>query len=721
VRALHQVRSVAHDHLSPRRPPSTAATDSRAPSGSAAPADDAFPLRPHSRYATIPFMLPQGWDRRTIVFLAFVLFVLIGPKLAPAQVFDLDRDRVPMAELNGLMRFHTGDDPRWADPNFDDSSWPLIRSDRDWGQQGYQGYSGVAWYRFRVNLPPERRQIAIYVPHLLTSYQVFAQGRLIGQVGQLPPHEKHYGGAARSSFPIPFDPSNPDRHLVIAVRVWQSALMARAFGGGFWGEPPRIGAAETLQDLRSLKMKEQVWRLSATSYQFALELLAGLAALTLFCLRPKEWEYFWFGAYEILNGIAPCIDTYRFFHILPEISFNVAETVLGSAGALCFLGFLFKILGSRNSVIYPIAVSGSLIMMCLSIFDNLGILPSRSAAAIATIWIATSVWQIVLLIEGSLRRSRDAILILVSDGLWTICGAIQVVGTALAEYGHPFLSRHLNLFGPVVDWPFPISTSDICNVIVDISLFTILILRFARSRRDEERMSSELEAARTVQQVLIPEEIPSIPGLALECVYKPAGQVGGDFFQILPTPNNGALIVIGDVSGKGMPAAMAVSLLVGTVRTLAHYTQNPAEILSAMNQRMLGRSKHGFTTCLVLRLDQDGAATISNAGHLAPYQGSKELPVESGLPLGLAAEAEYTESTFHLDPDGELTLVTDGVAEARAKSGELFGFERTASIAILSAQHIAATAQAFGQQDDISVLKIRRQPVPEPTLYPIGA
>jgi serine phosphatase RsbU (regulator of sigma subunit) len=265
-----------------------------------------------------------------------------------------------------------------------------------------------------------------------------------------------------------------------------------------------------------------------------------------------------------------------------------------------------------------------------------------------------------------------------------------------------------------IRWPFPTNAYFLVGDFELVAVLVILVLRFARTRRDEERMTSELEAARTVQQVLIPEEIPSIPGLALECIYKPAGQVGGDFFQILPTANNGALIVIGDVSGKGMPAAMAVSLLVGTVRTLAHYTRSPGEILTAMNQRMLGRSKDGFTTCLVLRLDPDGAATVANAGHLAPYLGCTEVPIESGLPLGLAAQAEYAESSFHLDKRGEITLVTDGVAEARAKTGELFGFERTASISILSAAQIAATAQAFGQQDDITVLKIRRLPVSEP-------
>jgi serine phosphatase RsbU (regulator of sigma subunit) len=287
----------------------------------------------------------------------------------------------------------------------------------------------------------------------------------------------------------------------------------------------------------------------------------------------------------------------------------------------------------------------------------------------------------------------------------------------IASLGIPGLTfSDFAWFRSLFNWPFPVSVLDVTNLFMQLSILAILLMRFVRARRNEQNMASELEAARTVQQVLIPEEIPAIPGLAIECIYKPAGQVGGDFFQILPTPNNGALIVIGDVSGKGMPAAMAVSLLVGTVRTLAHCTQRPGEILTAMNQRMLGRSKDGFTTCLVLRLDADGAATVANAGHLAPYLGCTEVPVESGLPLGLAAQAEYTESSFQFDTGEQLALLTDGVAEARAKTGELFGFERTASIATLSANHIAATAAAFGQQDDITVLKIRRVAVSEPAL-----
>ena len=184
--------------------------------------------------------------------------------------------------------------------------------------------------------------------------------------------------------------------------------------------------------------------------------------------------------------------------------------------------------------------------------------------------------------------------------------------------------------------------------------------------------------------------------------------MGGDFFQILATPDGGVLAVIGDVSGKGMPAAMTVSLLVGTVRTLAHYMQSPGEILAAMNQRMLGRSQGGFTTCLGLRADDDGTLTIANAGHIAPYIAGKDLPLLNGLPLGIAADATYAEGSFKLAPGEQLTLLTDGVVEARDKAGALFGFEATATLSTQSAEAIAEAAQSFGQEDDITVLSITR-------------
>jgi hypothetical protein len=245
-------------------------------------------------------------------------------------------------------------------------------------------------------------------------------------------------------------------------------------------------------------------------------------------------------------------------------------------------------------------------------------------------------------------------------------------------------------------------------VVLGAATLVIFVRDLIEDRRAKQRMAAELEAARSVQQVLIPEEIPAIPGFTLQCVYRPAGQVGGDFFQILPIKNGGVLVVIGDVSGKGMPAAMTVSLLVGTVRTLAHYTQSPGEILAAMNQRMMARSSGGFTTCLVLRADADGKLTVANAGHIPPYLAGKELPLESSLPLGLAADTVYAEAVFQLSANQQLTLLTDGVVEARDKAGVLYGFERAADLSIQPAEAIATAAQAFGQDDDITALTLAR-------------
>jgi hypothetical protein len=255
-------------------------------------------------------------------------------------------------------------------------------------------------------------------------------------------------------------------------------------------------------------------------------------------------------------------------------------------------------------------------------------------------------------------------------------------------------------------WSF-ISTA---ITLLGAALLSLFVRELIFDRREKQRMDAELESARAVQQVLIPEDVPPVPGFVIHSVYKPAGQVGGDFFQTMPTKDGGVLVIIGDVSGKGMPAAMTVSLLVGTVRTLAHYTQSPREILTAMNQRMLARSRGGFTTCLVLRADPDGKLTLANAGHISPYVAGAELELENGLPIGISADACYPESMFQFAPGEQLTLLTDGVVEARDKAGMLFGFERTCTLSMQSAEAIARAAQDFGQDDDITVLTLTRTP-----------
>ncbi|MGA8041797.1 MAG: PP2C family protein-serine/threonine phosphatase [Terracidiphilus sp.] len=253
-------------------------------------------------------------------------------------------------------------------------------------------------------------------------------------------------------------------------------------------------------------------------------------------------------------------------------------------------------------------------------------------------------------------------------------------------------------------WPYPVFVV----ILLGSVILAVFVRDLIRDRREKMRMAAELAASRAVQHVLISEVTPATPGFEIESIYKPYGEVGGDFFQILPRSDGSVLIAIGDVSGKGMPAAMMVSLLVGAFNALAETTTSPAQLLAGLNRRILGRSHGGFTTCLILHASPDGTCTAANAGHIPPYLNGKELACENNLPLGLSAETHYCEFIFQASHDDKLTLLTDGVVEARSHSGELFGFERTAALASRTAESIAQAAQAFGQEDDITVLTVMR-------------
>jgi sigma-B regulation protein RsbU (phosphoserine phosphatase) len=663
-------------------------------------------------------MLPRGWDRRTTVFLAFALLFVISTNLAPAQVVNLQDGHVLMTELTGPWKFHTGDDPLWSDQRFDDSAWPMLDSDKTGLPSGELSGSFV-WYRTQITF--RGSGLALEMPSIRgVPYEVFVNGERIGGFGRLPPKPYLEGGPGQI-FAIPAKATGKDGRLVVAVRAWYSdSSQALLFPPHIPAQMeqvrwtfPMIGDSAFLWKLKSLESHDNFWRAGVRSLQVPLELLGAFAGFLLFALSRFEREYLWYGTLQLNSAAYDALVVYIGGAAFPSTATHVIFLLGNGLFTFFLLLFVFDFLAVRKNWMYRVAMTSAVIKLVVC---PLLVMQGTAATGRAIHDIAEIVCEFCLvsiLMAGVRRRNQDAQLLVIPVSL----EALSSVAYISIDWAGRLGVRHVDTIASfvkfTVQWPFPFSFFDAAQVFFAFSMMVLLIFRFVRVRSVNREFASELEAARTVQQVLIPEQIPAIPGLALECIYKPAGQVGGDFFQVLPTTNNGALIVIGDVSGKGMPAAMAVSLLVGTVRTLAHYAQSPAEILNAMNQRMLARSKDGFTTCLILRIDPGGAATVANAGHLAPYVNAQELSVDHSLPLGISAEAVYSESTFRLDAGQELTLLTDGIAEARSKSGELFGFERTASISILSAQHIAATAAAFGQQDDITVLKVRRCPVPE--------
>jgi len=234
--------------------------------------------------------------------------------------------------------------------------------------------------------------------------------------------------------------------------------------------------------------------------------------------------------------------------------------------------------------------------------------------------------------------------------------------------------------------------------------------RHIRAEAEKASLEGEMSAAREVQRVMVPEDLPRIPGYAVESVYRPAAEVGGDFFQVIPLKSGRSLAVIGDVSGKGLRAAMVVSMIVGTLGTVSGYTEEPAEILDELNRRLCGHMQEGFATCQIVRLEEQGSLTIANAGHLPPYMNGAEITFPGSLPLGLTETATYEQTSLQMTVGDAIVLLTDGIAEAHNDQRVLLGFTRIESMltAGATARNIAEAAQQHGQNDDITALRVAR-------------
>jgi hypothetical protein len=643
--------------------------------------------------------------RLPLLFACLTFLLSLSTGHLRAQTFNTQTGRQNITSLDGLWRFHTGDNPAWANPNFDDSQWPLLRSDKPWSTQGYPGYGGYAWYRFQVVVPPGEGNLSLSLPPIVTSYQVFVDGKLVKTVGRMPPD-----GTGTMALPtivsLQVAPSQDTRSITIALRVWHWHGWSNYQGGGPQRGGGLVGQSVLLQRRTELSHDSRLLS-NGGDYTLALvEGIAGLLGLLLFLIRRTEWEYLWFAGNALLNAV---IFMYRiYWHLVPVaiITRDWVNNVLLLASALFFIAFLTSLLRARRTVLLYLAIAASFLQILNYTFLEIGLYPVGWTNLVSAILYAVIlVWAAGLLIRKSRAGLPDAKLLLAPVLLALTLNPVESAlwGTYQLGWQKTVPTSSINLFTR----PFAFTMDDTVEILFLLAMLAILINRFARTRREEQRLASELEAARGMQSLLVPATPPVTPGFTVESVYLPASEVGGDFFQILPGDDGSLLIVVGDVSGKGLKAAMTVSTIIGALRN--EKERRPAEVLRNLN-RVLHGQVSGFVTCCATLIAADGTMTLANAGHLSPYRNGEEMAVDSGLPLGIVAEGDYSETHYQLAPGDRLTFVSDGVVEATNDKRELFGFERTQAISSQPAASIAETAKQFGQEDDISVVGIQYGP-----------
>jgi serine phosphatase RsbU (regulator of sigma subunit)/predicted ester cyclase len=252
--------------------------------------------------------------------------------------------------------------------------------------------------------------------------------------------------------------------------------------------------------------------------------------------------------------------------------------------------------------------------------------------------------------------------------------------------------------------------------------------RLEQEVRERERVEQELQVARRIQQAALPSEVPTLEGWQITPFYQPAREVGGDFYDFHLLSEGRLGLVVGDATGKGVPAALVMSTTCGMLQLAAEASDSssPGEVLERVNKTLLTRIPTSmFVTCFYAILEpKSGRLAYANAGHDLPYlrrhSGNAEELRARGMPLGLMPGMGYEENETFLEAREAALFYTDGLVEAHDPKGEMFGFPRLQALiaehadeersleTFLLEELYSFVGEGWEQEDDITLLTLRR-------------
>jgi sigma-B regulation protein RsbU (phosphoserine phosphatase) len=631
--------------------------------------------------------------RSAVYFPAILCFLILFSFPVVAQMVEIAQWPDGSIHLNGAWRVHSGDNPAYARPDFDDGQWPTVSfTDQS------QAKAGWRWYRLRVKLPAQHPPLALLIVGGDGTYEVYANG------------ERLAGPKLKSSLLMTYPKERtialPDTggEAAIALRTYVPETSMFHADRGAWKVD--VGTAAAIENVRRTAESDRLNQAIPGVVINLLVGLAGLAVLALFWFERQHREYLWLGLFLILLGIGTGL--FELAAVSSFLPFSANWFLADPTECLCTIAlieFTFSFVGQRVSRAWRLYEALLLVIPLLVTYSAWHGIITRAFVNLVEVLVLTpaGIGLPILLLVWFRRGNSEAGWLILPTLLSMTALALNDVAIVAGYFGW---MRGAWLLRSPVFGEFTVQSFDIADLLFLLAISIVIFFRFTRVSREQARSAAELNAAREIQQRLVPVSLPAVAGYQIEAAYLPAEEVGGDFYQILEQEDGSILVVVGDVSGKGLKAAMTGALAIGALRTLASEGLGPAVLLARLNLQIVGTHEAGFITCICARISaREGAVTIANAGHLAPYCSGKELVLDPGLPLGIV-ETEYSESTFPLAMDDMLTFLSDGVVEAMNSNRELFGFDRTRQISGHSARSIAEAARQFGQRDDITVLTL---------------
>ncbi len=502
---------------------------------------------------------------------------------------------------------------------FDDSGWQKL------APQGNDGCAPACWYRLRVDLPPPHEPLAFFLEASQGVAEVYVDGRRAGDL-----HFTPWWLEREPSEHVVAIPGESGA-VVLAIRIHVPRVADDPFDATRLRAS--IGSPEMAQWESDLNQED---RLLGFTFSGAVNLaivIAGAGVLLLFFTQRSQREYLWLGLYLVLLGSSFGLLSASTNAIVPGIANDLYADPAIYLFVVAQVEFTYAFIGRRLNRAWRVYEGLLLAGVVGAVLCATRVLPDGVYFFFeSAVTLPVAIALPLVLLYWSRKGNHEARWLIVPS----LFPAAGVTITNLPQFAGSlgwdvnWLTRPLYLWGDIRLFAY-----DLADVIFLLAIGVVMFFRFSRLAGEQARSAAEMNAAREIQQQLVPAALPTLPGCELEAAYLPAAEVGGDFYQVLRQPDGSSLIVVGDVSGKGLKAAMTGALAIGALRTLAAEMVSPAMLLTRLNQQIVsgaaGRVHHlpvrlscgGWEDCAgerrasaaVSERRRDGAGGEFAAGH----------------------------------------------------------------------------------------------------------
>ena len=525
-------------------------------------------------------------------------------------------------------REHDGDNPAWAQPNFDDSGWKTVELD-DLGAATL----GTRWYRLQVQLAPNHPHLHVLIAGGEGTYEMYVNGQQVQGTEMRP-----LFGVTRPTERV-YSVRDEDTELTIALRTsanptytgWYLPLFLTA----------TLGSPGSIDNERRAMESQRLYAALPSIAINLLVMLAGIAAFALYRSQRKHAEYLWLGLYLFLLGLSNLLLYCSISGMISLAWNNLLADPLIYVFTIMQIQFTFSFAGQRVTRVWRMYEWALLTPIILAVLVTAGWFSSSRYVLVEAVAILPAALLLpVLLFVWYRRGNREAGWLIVPSLLPAATTAVvrRWIGFDLSGVGAGGFSGESDSGGAGSAADLRPGGFAVCAGDWGGDVFPV----YAGEPRAGAGSGGAACGAGDSAAAGGPERLPEIEGYEVEAAYFPAEEVGGDFYQVLDTMGGAKLVVVGDVSGKGLKAAMTGRWRWGRCGRWRRRALGPGALLMRLNRQLVETSDEGFVTCVCARVTAKGDVTLANAGHLPPYRNGEEIAAGAGFAAGDCGRGEST-------------------------------------------------------------------------------